>query len=121
LLAAAAMGDRSDSPYTPLYVRAVHAPRPWGVTALLSDYTGSHQPLEVDWSVATDGGQAALRLDLPDAAPAAAAMPAIAPPVVTPDSKRADGPVVRHDETPNAANDTPAFASFWEFAVAVNR
>src|SRR5262245_27607729 len=53
-LAAAAMGDRPDSPYTPLHVRAVHAPRPWGVTALLSEYTGSHQPLDIEWSVAAD-------------------------------------------------------------------
>src|SRR5436190_16270405 len=121
LLAAAAMGDRSDSPYTPLYVRAVHAPRPWGVTALLSEYTGSHQPLEVDWSVARDGGQAPLRLELPEAAPAAAGMAAIARPMVAPDLKRADVAVVRRDETADAANDDPAFASLWEFAVAVNR
>jgi len=121
LLAAAAMGDRSDSPYTPLYVRAVHAPRPWGMTALLSEFTGSHQPLEVDWSVATDGGQAALRLELPETPPAAAAMSSVPPPVVAPEPKRAAVPVVHGEDTPDAANDEPAFASFWEFAVAVNR
>src|SRR5262245_22362289 len=62
-LAAAAMGDRPDSPYTPLYVRAVHAPRPWGVTALLSEFTGAHQPLDIEWSMAADSEQRALHLE----------------------------------------------------------
>jgi tubulin/FtsZ family protein len=121
LLAAAAMGDRSDSPYTPLYVRAVHAPRPWGVTALLSEYTGAHQPLEIDWCVAADGGQAALRLELPEPASAVAATAAVAPLVTAPEPTLADTPVVGREATAGAGNDEPAFASFWEFAVAVNR
>jgi cell division GTPase FtsZ len=121
LLAAAAMGDRSDSPYTPLYVRAVHAPRPWGVTALLSEYTGSHQPLEIDWSVAADGGQAALRLELSEPALAVDSISAAASLVTAPEPKRPDVPVAVLEATPDAGHDEPAFASFWEFAVAVNR
>ena len=48
---AAAMGADARSPYSPLYARAVGMPRPWGVTALFAEYTGTHQPLEVDWSL----------------------------------------------------------------------
>jgi len=45
---AAAMGGEAKSPYSPLYARAMGTPRPWGVTALFAEYTGTHQPLEVD-------------------------------------------------------------------------
>ena len=48
---AAAMGVDASSPYSPLYARAVGLPRPWGVTALFAEYTGTHQPLDVDWSL----------------------------------------------------------------------
>ena len=51
-LAARATGNAAaDNPYTPLYARAPHAPRPWGVTALFAEYTGNHPPLAVDWSL----------------------------------------------------------------------
>ena len=36
--------------YNPLYARAVHTPRPWGVTALFTEYTGAHQPISVAWT-----------------------------------------------------------------------
>src|SRR4030095_3676646 len=36
--------------YPPLYARAVHAPKPWGVTALFAEDTGVHTPLDIDWS-----------------------------------------------------------------------
>ena len=48
---AAAMGADAKSPYSPLYARAVGMPRPWGVTALFAEYTGTQQPLDVDWSL----------------------------------------------------------------------
>ena len=48
---AAAMGVDAKSPYSPLYARAVGMPKPWGVTALFAEYTGTQQPLEVDWSL----------------------------------------------------------------------
>src|SRR5215471_15406749 len=51
---AAAMGADAKSPYSPLYARAVGMPRPWGVTALFAEYTGTQQPLEIDWSL--EGG-----------------------------------------------------------------
>jgi cell division GTPase FtsZ len=111
-LAAAAIGDRPDSPYTPLYVRAVHAPRPWGVTALLSEFTGSHQPLDIEWSMAADSEQRVLHLELKE--PRIAVLPI---PAVT-----AAARVVEPSESDFAPPDAePAFSNFWEFAVAMNR
>jgi len=105
-LAAAAMGDRSDSPYTPLYVRAVHAPRPWGVTALFSEYTGSHQPLDIEWSVAADGEERpAPRFESKERLVV----------VPSPAVRSALPPAVEANQTDSA------FSSFWEFAVAMNR
>ena len=48
---ATAIGVDSRSPYSPLYARALGTPKPWGVTALFAEYTGAHQPLEIDWSL----------------------------------------------------------------------
>jgi cell division GTPase FtsZ len=111
-LAAAAMGDRPDSPYTPLYVRAVHAPRPWGVTALLSEYTGSHQPLDIEWSVVADSPQPMLHLELKEPRITVLPIPAVSA-------------AVREVE-PGESNlvsreGKPAFSNFWDFAVAMNR
>ena len=39
------------SPYTPLYTRAAHSPKPWGITARFSEYTGLHAPIDVEWSL----------------------------------------------------------------------
>jgi cell division GTPase FtsZ len=110
-LAAAAMGDRPDSPYTPLYVRAVHAPRPWGVTALLSEYTGAHQPLDIEWSVAADSPQPMLHLELKE--------PRIA---VLPVPATAAAREVEPSELPfESEKGEPPFSNFWDFAVAINR
>ena len=116
---AAAMGTDAASPYSPLYARAVGLPRPWGVTALFAEYTGTHQPLDVDWSLERGvrtlppaprgvvepspiepGGveEVPLLAAAAPVAPAAAPEPAVATePAVSP------------------------FATFWEFAVALNR
>jgi cell division GTPase FtsZ len=48
-LAALSVERGTDSPYNPLYARAFHAPKPWGVTALFAEYTGKHAPLEIEW------------------------------------------------------------------------
>jgi cell division GTPase FtsZ len=48
-LAAHALEGAFDSPYNPLYARSLHAPKPWGVTALFAEYTGKHAPLEIAW------------------------------------------------------------------------
>jgi cell division GTPase FtsZ len=111
-LAAAAMGDRPDSPYTPLYVRAVHAPRPWGVTALLSEFTGSHQPLDIEWSMAADGEQPVLHLELKESRIAVLPIPAVSAAVAVDEPRQSD---FASQEV------APAFSNFWEFAVAMNR
>ena len=37
--------------YNPLYARAVQTPRPWGITALFTEYTGVHEALPLDWTL----------------------------------------------------------------------
>ena len=121
-LAAAAMGDRADSPYTPLYVRAVRAPRPWGVTALLSEFTGSHQPLDIEWSMAADSEQRILHLELKE--PRLAVLPTVhtAAARFEESSQSPFASEEGHTELlPGEDDDRPAFSSFWEFAVAINR
>jgi cell division GTPase FtsZ len=138
---AAAMGADALSPYSPLYARAVGLPRPWGVTALFAEYTGTHAPLDVDW-----------RLERAVRTPpvAAAAMP---PPAPEPVGEIAATPELEFDSqfesefepesaferepglagepafAPSPGPDSEAelvpepapFATFWEFAVALNR
>ena len=116
---AAAMGGDASSPYSPLYARAVGLPRPWGVTALFAEYTGTHQPLDVDWSL--ERGVRTLPNALrgvvePSAiedTPPIAAAPAPSLPVSEFESEF---------ESENKSEPEPApFATFWEFAVALNR
>jgi hypothetical protein len=148
---AAAMGVEGTSPYSPLYARAMGTPKPWGVTALFSEYTGKHQPLDVDWSLergvrtiinlhrteddafdspvdapisqdelvevaemAQVAAPAIAAVQAPVAAPVIAAMqtPPVAVKPVSPPIPRSEKPLPRNGH---------AFATFWEFAVAVNR
>lgn len=113
-LAALAARQAADSPYNPLYARAVHAPRPWGVTTLFAEYTGNHPPLDIDWS-------AERRM----------------PPRVTQASEIEDVPIVSTAledglvtatslpsppiPQPPAVASAPSFATIWDFARAVNR
>jgi hypothetical protein len=48
-IAALALGSPPHTRYNPLYARAVQTPRPWGVTALFTEYTGVHEPLTLEW------------------------------------------------------------------------
>jgi cell division GTPase FtsZ len=43
--------DTGSTTYNPLYARASHMPRPWGVTALFAEHTGTHLPIDVNWSL----------------------------------------------------------------------
>jgi cell division GTPase FtsZ len=109
---AVAMGADAKSPYNPLYARAVGMPRPWGVTALFAEYTGTQQPLEIDWSL--EGGVRTTASVVEPIAvedvPLAAESPQPLEPYTEPSAPRvSDPPVAR------------AFTSFWEFAVAINR
>ena len=49
-IASRALGNVPDARYNPLYARAVQAPRPWGVTALFTEYTGVHEPVPLVWN-----------------------------------------------------------------------
>ena len=124
-LAARASGGAADNPYTPLYARAPQAPRPWGVTALFAEYTGNHPPLAIDWSLERKAAplvgihesrhqpaDAGVGREIHSAASETTAdLAGISP-------ARAPSPASRAPLTEEAK---PAFASFWEFAVAVNR
>jgi cell division GTPase FtsZ len=50
-IAGLALGSEPRTRYNPLYARAVHTPRPWGVTALFTEYTGVHEPLPLEWTL----------------------------------------------------------------------
>jgi cell division GTPase FtsZ len=110
---AVAMGVDAKSPYSPLYARVVGMPRPWGVTALFAEYTGTQQPLEVDWSL--EGGVRTTatmveQIAAEDAPLAAAKTPEpVKQPRASSDQKVLD---------PTRAR---AFTTFREFAVALNR
>jgi cell division GTPase FtsZ len=114
---ATAMGVDSRSPYSPLYARAVGAPKPWGVTALFAEYTGTHPPLEVDWALER-GLRTATSYQRPERAPIPVDQP-------SPIAMEAAEPIAELDveqtEAGVAAVRGPAFSTFWEFAVAVNR
>ncbi len=123
-LATLAMGGQGGTAYTPLYARAVYSPRPWGVTMLLAEHTGAHQPLDVDWSFARESHQALLHAGGLDRQSRLGALPDDAVPALTeasPAVRRRGSPalvVATRRESPKAR---APFASLLEFAVAVNR
>jgi len=110
---AVAMGVDAKSPYSPLYARVVGMPRPWGVTALFAEYTGTQQPLEIDWSLEA-GVRTTATVVEPIAAEEAPLAAAKSPEPVKPRSVSSDQKVV---DPPRAR----AFTTFREFAVALNR
>ena len=149
---AAAMGAEGTSPYSPLYARAIGTPKPWGVTALFAEYTGKHQPLDVDWSLERgvrtiinlhraddDSLESPADAPIPESEPLDSPVdeplaqgrlsvddvPSVAAPVIAavqarPVSVKPVSPPLTRSEKPLARNGH-AFATFWEFAVAVNR
>jgi cell division GTPase FtsZ len=111
---AAAMGVDSKSPYSPLYARAIGTPKPWGVTALFAEYTGTHPPLEIDWSL-----ERGVR-------PAASSHDIVREPITIeePSQAIAESPEPAERQMDQTLLEQPrerAFSTFWEFAVAVNR
>ena len=50
-LAALALADTRGRSYNPLYARAFHAPKPWGVTAVFTEDTGVNEPIALDWTI----------------------------------------------------------------------
>ena len=124
---AGAMAADAQSPYSPLYARAVGTPKPWGVTALFAEYTGVHRPLALDWSVErgirTNGGFHRTVSEPVAAEPYRVAEPL---PVAQPSPVAAADPspvVVAQPSHPAVVEPSRggAFTTFWEFAVAINR
>ena len=116
---AAAMGADVKSPYSPLYARAVGMPKPWGVTGLFAEYTGSHPPLDVDWSL-EKGVRTTVSTHRTVGEPVAVEEEPVA-------VAELPSPLVAHSDDSDRKVIEPAppraavFASFWEFAVALNR
>jgi cell division GTPase FtsZ len=129
-LAAMASAGMSDNPYVPLYARATHAPKPWGITALFAEYTGTHAPLEIDWTQERRLGSPWSAFDArppvenaddaeaepEDAVPANAPAATLAPPTPVPVP-----PIEPAPAAPAPGPAAPPFGSLWEFALAVNR
>jgi hypothetical protein len=112
-LASLALGGAADSPYNPLYARAAHVPRPWGVTTLFGEYTGNHPPIEIDWSAAEKRTPFRLTLQSESDRDGVAVSPNRVVPVQV--------PVIPAATNAKRPRQGPAFGTFWDFALAVNR
>jgi hypothetical protein len=110
---ATALGVDSRSPFSPLYARAVGTPKPWGVTALFAEYTGTHPPLEVDWTL-----ERGVRTTAITSRPVSELVTVAQSPVVIEDSIE---PEEEMEPALVESSPAPAFPTFWEFAIAVNR
>jgi cell division GTPase FtsZ len=108
--------------YTPLHARAFQTPRPWGVTTLVTEFTGVRQPLELDWVLQKrpalqplEASPSAIAMALDREASTATAAAAVddTPPVLTPPLP--PPPDVRQPDRPLPA------AGIWDLARAVNR
>jgi cell division GTPase FtsZ len=100
----------ADSPYNPLYARAMQTPRPWGITALFAEDTGTHAPLEIAWTAEARVAPIAVHVVAVPPRPAAASAP-----------PHATEPVPVEPPADALSPPAQAFGSFWEFALAVNR
>jgi cell division GTPase FtsZ len=126
-LAAYAAAHSNGLAYNPLYARAPHAPRPWGVTAIFAEYTGKHEPLAIDWTSERAAFEVAGRRSTvrePEATieieEEVVALPQIAESSseVSPKSPR------EADQSPTESNGHSgprAFSRLWDFAFAVHR
>jgi cell division GTPase FtsZ len=113
---AAAMGADAESPYSPLYARAVGMPRPWGVTALFAEYTGRQHPLDVDWSL-----ERGMRTTASSHRTVAEPSEVEEAPLAIAESPEAGEPHTAGVVSGVRRTEARAFATFWEFAVALNR
>jgi hypothetical protein len=129
--AALANGDAARATYNPLYARAPHVPKPWGVTAIFAEHTGSHSPLQIDWNLERR----------PVTLPSSAVVPIAAfvrPTHAEVDSRfdsrlptsesrlptsesRIPNPESREKAPASPSQSERAFANVWEFARALNR
>jgi cell division GTPase FtsZ len=118
-IAALALGSAPRTPYNPLYARAVQTPRPWGVTALFTEYTGVHEPLTLQWT---------LKPSLPDLRPTTSdthSEQVVSAGKIVGEAT-AHGPVALSNAALGASDriergPNPPFATLAEFAKALNR
>jgi cell division GTPase FtsZ len=108
---ASAIGGNAGSPYSPLYARALGTPKPWGVTALFAEHTGTHPPLEIDWSLERGVRAAVVRQEDSITTEAPSRGLAESATQTEPPANHA------HREQPRGRS----FSTLWEFTVAVNR
>ena len=115
-IASRALGNVPDARYNPLYARAVHAPRPWGVTALFTEYTGTHAPAPLVWT-SKRSMMDLPAMDVPTMDRLTRDPPTTKPPTMD-DGRRTmdDAPVA-----PRAATPRPLFATVGDLARAMNR
>jgi cell division GTPase FtsZ len=108
-LAALALGSAADSPYNPLYARASHAPRPWGVTALFAEHTGNHTPLEIEWTAERRTfPRAGVHTEVREIA-------------ISPAASTVDQPGEAEPASAGLGVPPTPVPTFWEFARAINR
>jgi cell division GTPase FtsZ len=105
------VADSEADAYNPLYARAMHLPKPWGVTALLAEHTGNHPPIEIAWPL--ERHEAPARI----ASLTFSAAPVVAAGIASADSMVPEPPL----DPPVEPVVAPAVSSFWDFARAINR
>ena len=115
-LAAAATAGKSASPYTPLYTRVAHSPKPWGVAGLFAEYTGVHAPVDVEWPLERGLVDVARHVPVSDAWRDVFHSEAIEDaPIATPEPQAAS------PSGNESARSKSPFGNLWELALAVNR
>ena len=118
MLATLASNGATDGPYNPLYARAIQTPRPWGLTVLVAEHTGTYPPLDINWTfeprVVASQPPVASHRDRPR--PTATVRPTPVPPPAS----AASALLLETATLPRPAM-PQGFASFWELARAVNR
>ena len=119
-IATLALGDAPGARYNPLYARAIHTPKPWGVTALFTEYTGVHEPHTLEWAEKPPPlKMAAPARDIPSPTIGEAETRAA---VVRPAVAASAAPVTPTESTGRPARTAvPQIASLPDFAKALNR
>jgi hypothetical protein len=118
-IAALALGDEPEARYNPLYARAIHTPRPWGVTALFTEYTGVHEPHTLEWThKASPQSVRQATNGTPSERVPSAVMIASAP---TPPAAATSSPRPMEAARHVAPSAGPRFATVTDFAKALNR
>jgi hypothetical protein len=127
-LASLATAGSGNATYNPLHAFAPAAPKPWGITALFAEHTGNHAPLEIEWPEVRSVRPVPLvavttrTVPLKSGVNGSRRFPALA--VAHDDGGTAEEieePLRRPLPVPEAAPEAFSYATFWDFALALNR